>query len=448
MRELIDTLVSVVVAVGSVIAIFVALNWIVSQAPKRFAIFATGIGAIVGAFVGAALNSGAWFKGGSLWPIGGAVAGAAVGGLVWARWPPSLHRRRRLADRLRPVIFLAPALLFVGITLVIPTIRTIYLSVRSRRGEEYVGLENYRSIFGDDTLFSLRGLGDIFTSRLFVLAVIVLVAGVGFSIFRAVSRRRAVDLSAPLPALSLTGSATLVLLAALGVLGGIVIWNNVFWVVFVTGFSTAAGLAIAALADRSRGENIAKSLIFMPMAISFVGASVIWRFVYAFTPAGNEQIGLLNAAWVGLGGEPQGWVQNRPWNTMFLIAIMIWIQTGFAMVLLSAAIKGVPTELTEAALVDGATRGQIFWRVTLPQIRTTLAVVVTTLIIVVLKIYDIVKVMTSGRFSTNVIANEMFDVSFTDRDIGRGSALAVLIFVAVVPLMIVNMRRTRRAGGA
>jgi ABC-type sugar transport system permease subunit len=330
----------------------------------------------------------------------------------------------------------------------VPTIRTVYLSFRDRRGDEAAGLENYRSIFSDDDIFSLEGAADIFTSRLFVLAVVVAGAGLAITIGRGVARRRGVDLTAPLPVLSLTAAATLVLLAAVGALGGIVIWNNLFWVFFTTGFATGAGLAIAALADRAKGENIAKSLIFMPMAISFVGASVIWRFVYAFTPAGHDQIGLLNAGWVGLGGEPQTWYQDQPWNTLFLIAIMIWIQTGFAMVLLSAAIKAVPHELTEAALVDGATRTQVFWRVTIPQIRTTLGVVITTLIIVVLKIYDIVKVMTSGRFSTNVIANEMFDNAFTDRNLGRGSALAALIFVAVVPLMVVNVFRTRRAGGA
>jgi len=446
--ELIDTLVSVVVAVVGVIGAFIALNLLVDQAPRRFRVFATGIGALVGALVGAAANSGGWFKGGSLWPVGGAVVGAVLGGVVWARWPPSLRWRRRIPDRIRPVIFLAPALIFLGFTLVVPTIRTVYLSFRDRRGEEAAGLENYRSIFSDDDIFSLEGASDIFTSRLFLLAVVVAVGGIAVALGRGLARRRGVDLTAPLPVLSLTAAATLVLLGAVGALGGIVIWNNLFWVFFTTGFATAAGLAIAALADRARGENIAKSLIFMPMAISFVGASVIWRFVYAFTPAGHDQIGLLNAGWVGLGGEPQTWYQDQPWNTLFLIAIMIWIQTGFAMVLLSAAIKAVPHELTEAALVDGATRAQVFWRVTLPQIRTTLGVVITTLIIVVLKIYDIVKVMTSGRFSTNVIANEMFDNAFTDRNLGRGSALAALIFVAVVPLMVVNVFRTRRAGGA
>jgi alpha-glucoside transport system permease protein len=273
-----------------------------------------------------------------------------------------------------------------------------------------------------------------------IALVIVIVRGLG--------SRRGVDLSAPTPVVSLTAAAILVTLAAMSALRG-VIWNNVFWVIFVTALSTIFGLAIAVLADRSRGESLAKSLIFMPMAISFVGASVIWRFVYAFTPAGEDQIGVLNAVWVSFGSnDPEAWLQQPPWNTLFLIAIMIWIQTGFAMVVLSSAIKAVPSELHEAARVDGASEAQAFWRVTVPQIRTTIAVVVTTLVITVLKIYDIVKVMTNGEFSTSVIANEMFDQAFINRDYGIGSALAVLLLIAVLPLMIVNVRRNRQGAKA
>jgi alpha-glucoside transport system permease protein len=168
---------------------------------------------------------------------------------------------------------------------------------------------------------------------------------------------------------------------------------------------------------------------------------VIWRFVYAFTPAEKDQIGLLNAVWVAGGGEPQDWIRQVPWNDLFLIAIMIWIQTGFAMVVLSAAIKGVPAELLEAARVDGASEVQSFWRVTLPHIRTTIGVVVTTLMITVLKVFDIVQVMTGGEHDTDVIANRMFGEVFVNRDNGRGSALAVLLFVVVLPLMVVNVRR-------
>ncbi|HEX8805046.1 MAG TPA: sugar ABC transporter permease, partial [Acidimicrobiales bacterium] len=305
------------------------------------------------------------------------------------------------------------------------------------------------SIFGDDRLFNLEGVGEIVRSRLFILGVVVLLAAVAVMLYQTfhVDRRghvtrRGFDLSAPTPVLSLTAAAILVLLAAVSAMSG-VIWNNLFWVVFVTGLSTIIGLAIAVLADRAKGESLAKSLIFMPMAISFVGASVIWRFVYAFSP-GDEQFGLLNALWVGAGGDPKSWLLEAPWNTMFLIAIMIWIQTGFAMVVLSSAIKGVPEELLEASRVDGASEGQTFWWVTIPHIRATIAVVVTTLVITVLKIYDIVKVMTNGEFGTNVIANEMFQVAFINRDRGLGAALAVLLLLPVLPIMLINVRRVRR----
>jgi alpha-glucoside transport system permease protein len=368
--------------------------------------------------------------------------GATLGFFVGANALVSMTSPR-WEQRLRPVVFLAPALIFLSFTLIVPTIRTAYLSFRNKRGDAGVGTKNYRGIFGDDRIFNLTGVGDIVTSRLFLLGLLVLAVGIGITLLRTIPTRRGVDLSAPLPFVSLSTAGALVVLAAVGSLRA-VIWNNLFWVFWVTALSTVLGLAIAVLADRAKGESLAKSLIFMPMAISFVGASVIWRFVYAFTP-GDDQFGLLNAVWVAAGGDAEAWIQQKPWNTMLLIVIMIWIQTGFAMVILSAAIKGVPAELTEAASVDGASELQVFWRVTVPQIRSTIAVVVTTLVITVLKIYDIVKVMTNGEFDTNVIANVMFDESFINRDYGTGSALAVLIFVSVVPLMVINMRRVRRA---
>jgi ABC-type sugar transport system permease subunit len=440
---LLQTLGGVTVAIVVTVGAFVALNALVDLAPRRFGAFATLAGALIGAVVGAAANSGGWFVGGSLWPVGGALVGAAAGGLVWARFPPPPERRRRIPDALRPAIFLAPALLFLGFALVVPTIRTVYLSLRSRRGESFVGFGNYRSVFGDRSIFTLDGAGHILGSRLFLLGALIAVVALAVTVGRGVVTRRGVDLGAPGPVLALVVAGTLAALATVGSLQAVV-WNNLFWVVFVTAFSTAMGLAIAVLADRARGESVAKSLIFMPMAISFVGASIIWRFVYAFTPAGHDQIGLLNAVWVGLGGEPQAWIQQRPWNNLFLIFIMIWIQSGFAMVVLSASIKSVPVELTEAAKVDGASELQTFWRVTLPQIAPTVLVVVVTLIITVLKVYDIVKVMTNGEFGTNVIANEMFDRAFINRDFGTGSALAVLLFAAVTPLMVLNVRRFRR----
>lgn len=442
MGQLVSTMVTVVVVIAVMLGAFVGMNLLVDQAPKRFRVFTTGAGALIGAVVGAIANSGGWFLGGPLWPLGGAVVGALLGAVVWARRPPPPDRMWRIPDRTRPVIFLFPALFFLTITLVAPTIRTIYLSFRSKRSDESAGLENYRSLFGDRTVFTVEGWRDIVTSRLFIAAVVIAVVAVVVVVVRAQLSHREIDLSAPVPTGSLTTAAILAVLAGVSALSGVV-WNNVFWLVLVTGFATLLGLAVAVLADRAKGESIAKSLIFMPMAISFVGASVIWRFVFAFTPAGKDQIGLLNAVWVGGGGEPQDWIRQVPWNNLFLIAIMIWIQTGFAMVVLSAAIKGVPTELLEAARVDGASEVETFWRVTLPQIRTTIAVVVTTLMITVLKIFDIVQVMTGGNNDTDVIANRMFSEVFVNRDNGRGSALAVLLFVVVLPLMVVNVRRQR-----
>jgi alpha-glucoside transport system permease protein len=350
---------------------------------------------------------------------------------------------RRVRDRLRPVVFLAPAIVFVAIALLIPAIRTIYVSFFDKRSENFIGLDNYRTIFSNEDIFQANGAGDIITSKLFVAAVVLVVAITVYMVIRNATTRRGLDFSAPLPVVGYSVATLLILLAAMSVLRA-VIWNNLFWVIFVTAFSTVFGLALAVLADRSRGESVAKSLIFMPMAISFVGASIIWRLVYAYMPEDGEQIGILNQVVVAFGGEPQPWIQNEPWNGLLLMAIMIWIQTGFAMVVLSAAIKGVPTELLEAARVDGASEGQIFWRITLPQVRSTLLVVVVTIVMTVLKVYDIVKVMTNGQFGTEVIANRMFNTAFINRDYGEGSALAVLLFVAVLPLMVANVRRSRK----
>jgi alpha-glucoside transport system permease protein len=220
--------------------------------------------------------------------------------------------------------------------------------------------------------------------------------------------------------------------------------NNLLWLVVGTSFVLGFGLLIAVLADRSRIETVAKSLIFMPMAISFVGAGVIWNFIYEVRQKGDEQIGLLNAIWTGLGGDPQAWTALlQPWNNLFLIVIMVWLQTGFAMVLFSAAIKGIPAELTEAARVDGANERQIFRRVTVPMIRGTIITVATTTIILTLKIFDVVIVMTGGQFGTGVIATEFYRQYFTNRNFGIGSALAIILLVAVIPVMIYNLRRFR-----
>ena len=219
--------------------------------------------------------------------------------------------------------------------------------------------------------------------------------------------------------------------------------NNLFWLVGVTGVSVSLGLLIAVLADRVRYEPVPKTLIFLPMAISFVGASVIWKFIYAFRPAGTDQIGLLNGVVTSLGFAPIGWLVERSLNNFALIAIMIWLQTGFCMVLLSAAVKGIPQEMLEAARLDGANEVQIFWRMIVPTIRSTLLVVATTTILLVLKVFDIVYVMTAGNQGTEVLASLMFKEMFTFRHYGRGSAIAVILLLAVIPAMVVNIREFR-----
>lgn len=220
----------------------------------------------------------------------------------------------------------------------------------------------------------------------------------------------------------------------------ITLGNTVVWVILVPLLSTAIGLAYAVFIDKSRGERFYKMLVFMPMAISMVGASIIWNFMYQYRGAEQEQIGLINQIIVWFGGAPQQILQNSPWNTLALIVVMIWIQTGFAMVVLSAAIKGVPTEQLEAAEIDGANPWQRFANVTVPGIRSSLVVVVTTISIATLKVFDIVRTMTAGNFNTSVVANEMYTQAFRSGEPGRGAALALILFVMVMPIVIYNIR--------
>ena len=223
-----------------------------------------------------------------------------------------------------------------------------------------------------------------------------------------------------------------------------VVINTLIWVVCVPLISTIVGLSYAIFIDRSRGEKFFKALVFMPMAISFVGAGIIWRFLYDYRPAEREQIGLLNQIVIWLGGEPVKWLQTEPVNTFLLIIVMIWIQTGFAMVILSAAIKGIPTEQVEAAQLDGTNAWQRFTNVTLPGIRSSIVVVVTTISIATLKVFDIVRTMTAGNFDTSVIANEMYTQAFRANEPGRGAALALVLFVLVLPIVIYNVRVLRK----
>ena len=294
---------------------------------------------------------------------------------------------RRLRDAVRPWLFVGPAILIAGIYIVFPAVRTIWISFFDRTSREFVGLANYAFIITDAEML-------------------------------------------------------------------IVLRNTLLWVVLVPLFSVVLGLLIAVLIDRIGRvmERTVKALIFLPMAISFVGASVIWRFVYYFQPAGYPQVGLLNAIVTALGGEPQAWLTQLPWNAigipwmnnLFLIFIMIWLQTGFAMVILSAAVKGVPRELLEAASIDGAGEFRVFFRITIPHISPTVLTVSTTILFLVLKVFDVVFVMTSGNFDTDVVASRMYAEAFRFFDFGRGSALAVLLFIIVVPFMLRTVRRMRR----
>jgi alpha-glucoside transport system permease protein len=222
--------------------------------------------------------------------------------------------------------------------------------------------------------------------------------------------------------------------------------NNALWLILGTGGSVVLGLLIATLVDRVKREALAKTFIFLPLAISMVGAAVIWRFVYAWQPPGEAQIGIANAAWTSTGADPIAWLQQMPLNTFALIVIMIWLQTGFAMVILSAAIKGLPMEVLEAARMDGASEAALFFRVVVPMIRGSIITVATTIAIAVLKVFDIVFVMTGGRFETDVVANRMFTEMFRFRNFGQAAALAVVLFVAVIPIMVVNIRSLRRQG--
>ena len=222
--------------------------------------------------------------------------------------------------------------------------------------------------------------------------------------------------------------------------------NNLLWLVFGAGLTVVFGLAVAALADGSRFERAAKAIIFMPMAISLVGAGIIWKFIYAFKDASEPQIGLLNAIVVAFGGEPEAWIQMiQPWNNLFLIVIVIWLQTGYAMVLFSAAIKSVPADLIEAAQLDGATGIQVFFTIIIPYIRTTLIAVSATVIIFTLKIFDIVLVMTGGQFGTDVIATQFYNQYFVNRNAGLGSAIAIVLLAAVAPVIIYNLRHLNKS---
>ena len=232
-----------------------------------------------------------------------------------------------------------------------------------------------------------------------------------------------------------------------------VLLNNLWWVILGTGFSVGIGLTIARLTDRMKGERLWKSMIFLPTVISMVGAGIIWRFIFTKSADPKKEFGLLNKVIGVFGGEPRAWLLQQQnylpglphLNTTLLIVVFVWIQAGFCTTVLSAAVKGVPDSLGEAAAIDGATEFQTFRKITIPYIMPTIVAVTTTTIIAVLKVFDIVQSMTGGNFSTNVLANEMYDKAIPQNRPGYGSALAVILFVIVVPVVIINLRSQRRA---
>lgn len=224
----------------------------------------------------------------------------------------------------------------------------------------------------------------------------------------------------------------------------LVLRNTAVWVVLVPLLSTAIGLAYAVLVDRARGEAFAKALIFLPMAISFVAASIIWKFMYEYRPTPRAQIGVFNAVLKALGLDTYQFILSDPWNTLFLVVIMVWIEAGFAMTVLSAAIKSIPDDIIEAAKIDGVTGFKLFRWITLPSIRPAVIVVLTTIGMATLKVFDIVRTMTGGQFNTSVIANEFYNQSFRFDQAGIGAAFAVVLFILVLPIVAYNVVQLRK----
>jgi alpha-glucoside transport system permease protein len=315
--------------------------------------------------------------------IGVALA-VGVGGifvLFWAMDRAVNLLPQEVSERVRPYAYVGPALVILGVFLIYPVVNTIVLSFKDKTGSGFVGLDNYDFVFSDPSM--LRSIR-----------------------------------------------------------------NSMLWIVLVPLCAVSIGLIFATLADRlRRGEAVAKSLIFLPMAISFVGASVVWRLIYSYRPQGfGSNVGLLNGIKLGLGQDPVAWLSQRPWNNLLLIVVMIWMQTGFAMIVLSAAIKSIPDDIVEAARIDGASEMQVFRHITVPSVLPTIVVVTTYMIINAIKVFDIVFVMGGNAESnqTEVIAERMIRWFFLSNNDGRGAAIAVVLFLAVIPVMIWNVRQFRQ----
>lgn len=345
-------------------------------------------------------------------------------------------------ERIIPWVFVVPALLLLIGFLVYPSVVTIMTSFQNETTGAWT-LNIWTSLFK-------QPFADVITGNLVkILAVDIGAVLVGLAIAWIYQRRSGEALRRRWVFLPLGAAIAYQVLQDPGVFIpdiGLTLTNNVIWLIVGTGGAVILGLLVAAMFDRVRREALAKTFVFLPLAISLIGASVIWRFVYAWRPASQPQYGLLNAVWTGLGQPPVDWIHTVPINTYLLIVIFIWLQTGFAMVVLSAAIKGVSTEVLEAARLDGANERQIFLRIIVPIIKGSILAVVTTIAIADLKIFDIVFVMTGGNFNTDVVANRMYQEAFQFFNDGRAAALATILFIGVLPVMYINLRNLREQG--
>lgn len=351
--------------------------------------------------------------------------------------------RFKWRQKLRPWVFVGPAILLLGVFLVFPTVNTIYTSltedivpVPEEIPAELAEVDNILEALAPD-INRLEFDGYLVNNGGFEVARVTVT-----STKEADSRAMLILSGNKIRTFGFQNYAFAVtdddMRQALR--------NNVLWLIFGTGGAVVLGLMVATFVDKIKRESLAKTFIFLPLAISMVGAAVIWRFMYAWRPPGEPQIGLLNAIKTGFGGEPTAFTQTPPLNTFALIIIMVWLMTGFAMVILSAALKGVPTEIVEAARIDGANEVNLFFRVIVPSIKGSIITVTTTVFIAVLKVFDIVFVMTGGSFDTEVVANRMFTEMFKFRNFGRASSLAVVLLIVTIPIMVLNIRNLRRQG--
>ena len=294
--------------------------------------------------------------------------------------------RSRTGERVQAAAFIAPSLLLIAVGLLYPAIGTIYQSFFGSSYQPILGGGNEGNFVGLDNYRRIFTNGDLLQ----------------------------------------------------------VLQNTALWVVLTPLVATTIGLVYAVLIDRSRFEKFAKALIFLPMAISLVGASIIWKFMYDYKGTDQDQLGVLNALLKAVGFDTYRFLLTEPWNTFFLIVIIVWVQAGFAMTILSAAIKAIPDDIVEAAKLDGVNGLKLFRYITVPSIRPSLIVVLTTISITTLKVFDIVRTATGGQFGTSVLAYEFYVQSFRSFDFGLGAALATLIFVLVTPIVVYNIRQMRR----